>query len=98
MVKSRDEILEIIRSRVGDDNSDEALSFIEDITDTMNDYESRLADSTDWKTRYEENDKNWRERYKERFFSNEIEETEIITTEVVDETPTTFDELFEVKE
>ena len=98
MIKSRDEILEIIRSRVGDDNSDEALSFIEDITDTMNDYESRLADSTDWKTRYEENDKNWRERYKDRFFNNEIEETEITTTEVVDETPTTFDELFEVKE
>lgn len=98
MVKSRDEILEIIRSRIGDDNSDEALSFIEDITDTMNDYESRLADSTDWKTRYEENDKNWRERYKDRFFNNEIEETEITATEVVDETPTTFEELFEVKE
>lgn len=98
MVKSRDEILEIIRGRIGDDNSDEALSFIEDITDTVNDYESRLADSTDWKTKYEENDKNWRERYKERFFSNEIDETEITTNEVVDETPTTYEELFEVKE
>ena len=98
MVKSRDEILEIIRGCIGDDNSDEALSFIEDITDTMNDYESRLADSTDWKTRYEENDKNWRERYKERFFSNEIDETEITATEVVDETPTTFEDLFKVKE
>lgn len=98
MVKSRDEILEIIRARVGDDNSDETLSFIEDITDTMNDYESRLSDSTDWKTKYEENDKNWRERYKERFFSNEIDETEITSTEIVDDSPTSFEELFKVKE
>ena len=98
MIKSREEILEIIRNRIGGDNSDEALSFIEDITDTMNDYESRLADSTDWKNKYEENDKNWRERYKERFFSNEIDETEITATEVVDETPTTFEDLFKVKE
>lgn len=94
MVKSRDEILEIIRTRVGDDNSDETLSFIEDIADTMNDYESRLADSTDWKTRYEENDKEWRKKYKDRFFNAPVKDEEVIEEEITDETPKKFEDLF----
>lgn len=94
MIRSRDEILEIVRSRVGDDNSDEALSFIEDITDTMNDYESRLADSTDWKTRYEENDKEWRQKYKDRFFNAPVKDEEVIEEEIIDETPKKFEDLF----
>ena len=94
MVKSRDEILEIIRARVGDDNSDETLSFIEDIADTMNDYESRLADSPDWKTRYEENDKEWRKKYKDRFFNAPVKDEEVIEEEITDETPKKFEDLF----
>ena len=94
MVKSRDEILEIIRTRVGDDNSDETLSFIEDIADTMNDYESRLADSTNWKTRYEENDKEWRKKYKDRFFNEPVKDEEVIEEEITGETPKKFEDLF----
>lgn len=58
----------MITARVGEDTSDEAISFMEDVTDTLNDYESKLAgDGTDWKTKYEENDKQWREKYIARF-------------------------------
>ena len=68
MVKTREEFMEMVKSRVGEDTSDEAISFMEDVTDTLDDYEKRLTgDGTDWKAKYEENDKQWRERYVARF-------------------------------
>ena len=42
MVKTREEIMEMIKTRVGEDTSDEAISFMEDVTDTLNDYERKL--------------------------------------------------------
>ena len=71
MIKTREELMTMITERVGEDTSDEAISFIEDITDTLNDYETKLAgDGTDWKSKYEENDRQWREKYIARFNSN----------------------------
>lgn len=71
MVKTREEVMSMVKARLGEDTSDEAIGFIEDITDTLNDYENRLAgDGTDWKAKYEENDKQWRERYVARFNGN----------------------------
>lgn len=93
MVKTKEEILEQIKTRLGEDTSDEALSFIEDITDTLTDYEAKTNDTTDWKQKYEDNDKQWRERYKERFFSGEkVEEEEEEQDEP--EPPLSFDDLF----
>lgn len=98
-VRTKDEILELVKARVGDDSSDEVIGFIEDITDTLNDYEARLSNTTDWKAKYEENDAEWREKYKARFFGKEVVEDE---TEVVDEEdnkPMKYEDLFEeVKE
>lgn len=68
MIKTREELMSMITARVGEDTSDEAISFIEDVTDTLNDYETKLTgDGTDWKAKYEENDKQWREKYVARF-------------------------------
>lgn len=67
-VLSKDEFFKMIEKRVGDDGSDEALRFIEDVTDTYNDMAGRLEESGDWKAKYEENDAGWRKRYRERFF------------------------------
>ena len=67
-VLSKDEFFKMIETRVGDDGSDEALRFIEDVTDTYNDMAGRLEESGDWKAKYEENDSAWRKRYRERFF------------------------------
>ena len=66
-VLSKDELLQLIRNRVGEDDTDEALQFLEDVTDTINDMVVRLDDNTDWKKKYEENDAEWRKRYRERF-------------------------------
>lgn len=93
MIKTKEEILEQIKTRLGEDTSDEALSFIEDITDTLTDYEAKTNDTTDWKQKYEDNDKQWRERYKERFFSGEtVEEEE--EEQGLPEPPLSFDDLF----
>lgn len=100
-VLSKEKLLESVSERFKDDTSDEALSFIEDITDTLNSYVS----GEDWKTKYEENDAAWRERYKERFFSTDVEkqkdETVNVSEETVDESenePSKYEDLFETKE
>lgn len=65
-VRTRDEILAAIRSRLGDDTSDDALTIIEDIDDTFKDHETRTGE--DWKSKYDELDAQWRKRYRDRFF------------------------------
>lgn len=75
MVVTKDELLEKIKSKIGEDTSDESISLIEDINDTYDDLQNRVSEAGDWKTKYEENDASWRTKYKERFFSKEVTET-----------------------
>ena len=63
-IRSKEEILEAVKKYIADDVSDEAIGFIEDLTDTLDDRE----DPEEWKRKYEENDADWRRRYKDRFF------------------------------
>ena len=96
-VRSKAEILDLIRARVGDDTSDEALTIIEDITDTLDDYDARIAESGDWQRRYEVNDAVWRQRYRDRFFGSGNED--LIDDDPEDpedepEKPQSFDDLF----
>lgn len=91
-IRTREELMEIIKTRIGDDNSDENISFLEDVTDTLDDLATKaVGDSTDWKSKYEENDASWRKKYAERFFNNEIEDVKVLENE---EKPKTFEELF----
>lgn len=69
-VRTREEILNSIRTHIGEDASDEALALVEDLTDTITDYENKANnDGQNWKQRYEENDAAWRKKYRDRFFS-----------------------------
>ena len=62
--------MEQLKTIIGDNTSDDALSFVEDVADTFDDLHNKAnGDGTDWKKKYEENDAEWRQRYKERFFS-----------------------------
>lgn len=70
MVKKTEEILELIKNKFADDTSDETLSFIEDVSDTLKEKDSLAGASEEWKKKYEDNDKQWREKYKSRFFSS----------------------------
>lgn len=103
-VKTRDEIMEAIKARLGDDTSDEALAIIEDVNDTFSDYETRATD--DWKTKYYELDSNWRKRYRDRFFQSpgnkETDKEEVVNDNEEDlkdeDEEKTFESLFEEKE
>ena len=95
-VRTRDEILESLKARIGDSTDDDTLAFIEDVTDTLTDYETRVSDSTNWKEKYETNDAEWRQRYRNRFFgapeSEEVETEDVVEKET--EKPMTFEDLF----
>lgn len=98
MIRTKDEILDLIRERVGDDTSDEAISFIEDVTDTLNEFETRTADSTEWERKYNDLDAAWRKKYKDRFFSKEVEGVDDDVDEDFEEKKTyKYEDLFEEK-
>lgn len=69
-IRSREELLTSINARFAEDTSDEVLALIEDVTDTLSDYDRRIGDSTDWESKYNQLDSEWRERYKARFFDS----------------------------
>lgn len=70
-VRSKEEILQTIRTMFGEQTSDDTITLLEDVTDTLTDYENRTSDDNNWKEKYEQNDKEWRQKYIERFFNNE---------------------------
>lgn len=95
-VKTREEILESFKTRLGENPDDESISFLEDVTDTLDYFEKRAnGDGTDWKSKYEENDASWRKKYTERFFSGEPNpEPNTEPKPEPDNTPRTFSDLF----
>ena len=96
MVLEKQELIDKIKGFIGEDESDAAISILEDVTDTITDFEEKTGE--DWKKRYEENDAEWRKRYIERFSrSEEVEEEEEIP-EIPEDKKYTFEELFEEKE
>ena len=64
-IKTIEELMGAVRARVGEDTSDEAIAFVEDVSDTL----ASLSSAEDWKKKYEENDAEWRKRYQDRFFN-----------------------------
>lgn len=92
-VKTREELLESIRARVGEQTDDETIAFLEDVTDTLNDFETRAnGNGENWEQRYKDNDAEWRKKYTERFFSGEP--TEPPKKEPTETNPKTFEDLF----
>lgn len=68
-IRTKEEILKSAKEILGENADDTALSFLEDIEDTFKDVETKAKDTTDWKTKYEENDAMWRNKYRDRFFN-----------------------------
>ena len=109
-ILKREDFMSRLHKYIGEDTSDETVSFIEDVTDTFNDLESRTVDnSAEWEEKYnklsaekDELDKTWREKYKARFFDGIEDGDEAIAdqTEDVkrDGEEVTFEDLFEERE
>jgi hypothetical protein len=95
-VKSKEEILEYLKGRMGEEPDDESIAFLEDVTDTFSDFETKLGDTEDWKAKYEANDKEWRKKYTDRFFTGEPEDVPDADPSDPPEkhSPMTFEELF----
>ena len=91
-VKTKEELLKTLDSVFGDTTSDEAISFLEDLSDTLDSFQTE--DTEDWKAKYEENDKSWKQKYHDRFFSHDDVEEEKQETETETETPKTYEDLF----
>ena len=70
MILNRDEFFQRIHERMPDTTNADDIGFLEDMTDTYNDLENRAnTDAENWKKKYEDNDRSWREKYKHRFFN-----------------------------
>jgi hypothetical protein len=95
-ILSKEALLNAVKSKFGEDTSDETLKLIEDISDTVEDYEKKTTDTTEWEKKYKENDEAWRKKYRDRFFNTEVKDEEFPTPEEKpDENKTyTYEELF----
>lgn len=60
--RNREELIADFTAYAGERNDDETLTFMENLSDSF-------PDGEDWKAKYEENDRAWRERYRSRFLT-----------------------------
>lgn len=91
---SKDELIEKVKKYVGDRTDDETIEIIEDITDSID-----SSDVDEWKRKYEENDKMWRDKYVSRFFDKKEKEIETPTEHEEEEKEyNTYEDLFEKEE
>lgn len=90
-VKTRDEIMSQLQSIIGEDTSDETLAFIQDVSDTLgNDNSAQRI--TQLETQLEDQDKEWRKKYRDAFFTGKPDET--LDEEEHDNKPKRFEDLF----
>lgn len=69
-VLNKDDFINSIHARIGTDNSDESIKFLEDMVDTYEDLEKKsTGDGVDWEKKYRELDETWKARYKHRFLT-----------------------------
>lgn len=103
-VLNKEEYMSRLKERIGEDTSDEAVRFVEDFTDTFNDFETRSTGNSDeeWQRRYDELDQSWRKKYRDRFFNSETTPSEVKeeqTENVKEDTEIkSFEELFTERE
>lgn len=89
-VRTKEEILNAVRAKIGDSTADEDLALIEDVSDTLNE----MSDITDWRKKYEDNDAEWRKKYRDRFFHPDTPEPETDLFEPEQPKTYRYDDLF----
>lgn len=90
---SKRELIEKIKKYVGDRTDDETIEIIEDISDSID------SSDDEWKQKYEENDKMWRDKYISRFLEKKEDELDTPTGHEEEEKEyNSFEDLFEEEE
>lgn len=96
MKKTVEELKTALQELIGERTDDEALEFIEDFNDSIEELSNE--GNEDWKTKYEQNDAEWRKKYRDRFFNGKVDEDtekpKPNENEESDEEKTTIDDLF----
>lgn len=71
-VLNREEFFNRVHSKIGNDTSDDAISFLEDMTDTFNELEKKShGNGEDWERKYHELDESWKAKYRHRFLNSD---------------------------
>ena len=69
-VLSREDYFARLHARLAEDQTDEGIAFLEDMTDTYMDLENRINGAgVDWEKKYKDLDESWRKKYQHRFFT-----------------------------
>lgn len=76
-ITSKDAILTKVKELLGDSTSDEALSLFEDISDTFDSATAQSKSDEEWQKKLDETERQWREKYRDRFFGTETDEDPI---------------------
>lgn len=71
-IKTKDELLASVRAIVGEDTSDATLELFDDISDTIDNLSNN--ENINYKEKYEQNDREWRQKYRDRFMNGKPEE------------------------
>lgn len=88
---SKDELIEKVKKYVGERKDDETIEIIEDISDSID-----SSEADEWKKKYEENDKMWRDKYISRFVEKKEDEPDTPTEHDEEEKEyNSFEDLFE---
>lgn len=101
VVKKKEEIMAAIKAILKDNTSDEALALVEDVSDTLDQTakgEDVEAVRREMQQKYDELDKSWRTKYRERFFTQTSDDKPDIPEPKAGpepETKQTFESLFE---
>lgn len=91
---SKDELIEKVRKYVGDRKDDDTIEIIEDISDSID-----SSEADEWKKKYQENDKMWRDKYISRFVEKKEDEPDTPTEHDEEEKEyNSFEDLFEEEE
>lgn len=91
---SKDELIEKVKKYVGDRTDDETIEIIEDISDSID-----PSDADEWRQKFEENDKMWRDKYISRFLEKKEDELDTPTEHEEEEKEyNSFEDLFEEEE
>lgn len=98
-----EKFIEIVHDFIGEDTSERALQFVDDVTNAFNSAVSNSSsDNEDWHQRYDELNESWRKKYMHRFFNGDVnfdtndaddDETHETTAETI-----TTEDLFDDKE
>ena len=80
-VRTREEIMELVRQRFANDTTDESINFIEDLNDTL----ESVNEVETLRTQIKTIDDTWRKKYRDRFFSKKDKDAENIEEEKDDQ-------------